>query len=545
MSGLEPILVLQEFCVSKKEVALLDHEYDHISSDYQDLRRASFLQFGSHTFEKDHPTTFQQQSNGEPYALGVLFHASKTKELNYDEYFSDATENAGFSMPLTFRDRRNWLNELDHLESKPHPVAPTYKIPEIIERNHIDDDPLDDNYEYEEHDSPFEETSPIIENPFIRQIDHSTVIEVPEKVNSSFEGSIYPEIAIDDGSFVVGEIETSSIPKYPGSQPASPHIIPDQQQQLESDPFLEEQDLKEAAYGSYPEQITSSKRQNSSDFTKGGKARPRRHSVTEEDPKRPGKKRDATLMYHDLTKSVYRAKWARYGEEYKPDKKWLDENMTPYERISVDRETVMYSVRPLSQFLDIASDIFTRKRPEPIRPRASGDRNGRVSSKPHQGSSKDKPKEPKKPIIMVPPNMTEMITIYNSSEFFSKGQYCDSMKARTPGLKPTFVEFEYEDKKYQVTDLADNLKPEDWDRVVAVIVTGKDWQFKNWKWQSTEDIFKNVKAFHFKWSHMETDKNVLRWGKAVEIINISRDFRHKDFEAQNAFWKALYSHIYK
>jgi parafibromin len=46
---------------------------------------------------------------------------------------------------------------------------------------------------------------------------------------------------------------------------------------------------------------------------------------------------------------------------------------------------------------------------------------------------------------------------------------------------------------YQVIDSVDRLKPDDWKRVVAVFVTGAEWQFKNWVWQNPLDIFSNGK----------------------------------------------------
>lgn len=46
---------------------------------------------------------------------------------------------------------------------------------------------------------------------------------------------------------------------------------------------------------------------------------------------------------------------------------------------------------------------------------------------------------------------------------------------------------------YLIIDNPTRLKPEDWERVVAVVSVGKDWQFKGWKWPSPVELFSHVK----------------------------------------------------
>jgi hypothetical protein len=46
---------------------------------------------------------------------------------------------------------------------------------------------------------------------------------------------------------------------------------------------------------------------------------------------------------------------------------------------------------------------------------------------------------------------------------------------------------------YLIIDNPTKLKPEDWERVVAVISIGKDWQFKGWKWSTPVELFSHVK----------------------------------------------------
>lgn len=42
---------------------------------------------------------------------------------------------------------------------------------------------------------------------------------------------------------------------------------------------------------------------------------------------------------------------------------------------------------------------------------------------------------------------------------------------------------------YEVRDKPATLKADDWDRVVAVFVLGKEWQFKDWPYKDHVEIF--------------------------------------------------------
>jgi parafibromin len=46
---------------------------------------------------------------------------------------------------------------------------------------------------------------------------------------------------------------------------------------------------------------------------------------------------------------------------------------------------------------------------------------------------------------------------------------------------------------YEVRDKPSALKGDDWDRVVAVFVLGKEWQFKDWPFKDHVEIFNKSK----------------------------------------------------
>jgi parafibromin len=51
----------------------------------------------------------------------------------------------------------------------------------------------------------------------------------------------------------------------------------------------------------------------------------------------------------------------------------------------------------------------------------------------------------------------------------------------------------------------------DWDRVVAVFVTGQDWQFNGWKWSKPVELFTKVLGIHVSMDDRVVDPKVLSW----------------------------------
>lgn len=106
------------------------------------------------------------------------------------------------------------------------------------------------------------------------------------------------------------------------------------------------------------------------------------------------------------------------------------------------------------------------------------------------------------PIILVPSASQTLITIYNVKEFLEDGVYIptDVKAKQMKGPKPDCVTVQKKFSRdrvvtaYEVRDKPSALKPEDWDRVVAVFVLGKEWQFKDWPFKDHVEIFNNSKC---------------------------------------------------
>ncbi|XP_010938049.1 protein CDC73 homolog [Elaeis guineensis] len=151
------------------------------------------------------------------------------------------------------------------------------------------------------------------------------------------------------------------------------------------------------------------------------------------------------------------------------------------------------------------------------------------------------------PIILVPSASQTLITIYNVKEFLEDGVFVPTdvkMKAMR-GVRPDCVTVQKKLSReravaaYEVRDKPSTLKPEDWDRVVAVFVLGKEWQFKDWPFKDHVEIFNKIIGFYvrFEDDSVESAKTVKQWN--VKIISISKFKRHQDRAAALEVWDRL------
>ncbi|XP_057958134.1 protein CDC73 homolog [Malania oleifera] len=151
------------------------------------------------------------------------------------------------------------------------------------------------------------------------------------------------------------------------------------------------------------------------------------------------------------------------------------------------------------------------------------------------------------PIILVPSAFQTLITIYNVKEFLEDGVFIptDVKVKQMKGPKPDCVTVQKKLSRdrvvaaYEVRDKPSALKAEDWDRVVAVFVLGKEWQFKDWPFKDHVEIFNKIIGFYMRFEDdsVESAKNVKQWN--VKIISISKNKRHQDRAAALEVWDRL------
>ncbi|KNZ50648.1 hypothetical protein VP01_4315g2 [Puccinia sorghi] len=90
-----------------------------------------------------------------------------------------------------------------------------------------------------------------------------------------------------------------------------------------------------------------------------------------------------------------------------------------------------------------------------------------------------------------------------------------------------------------------------WDRVVCVMTTGQEWQFRPYKWSDPKELFhhgNSFKGFFVQWTHDPPNPKVRAWN--VTELRVSRFFnktcalidetkRHIDKSAAADFWRSL------
>jgi hypothetical protein len=110
------------------------------------------------------------------------------------------------------------------------------------------------------------------------------------------------------------------------------------------------------------------------------------------------------------------------------------------------------------------------------------------------------------PIILVPSASQTLITIYNVRDFLEDFVFVPSdekVRALKGSPKPECVTVQKKHVRggaggpvaFEVRDKPASLKADDWARVVAVFVLGKEWQFKDWPFKDHVDIFNKGEDF--------------------------------------------------
>lgn len=145
----------------------------------------------------------------------------------------------------------------------------------------------------------------------------------------------------------------------------------------------------------------------------------------------------------------------------------------------------------------------------------------------------------KYPIIIVPSAVTSCITLLNAKEFFIDGLYTTVEVKKQQGarrekeldiVRPGKASNEIQ--TYRVIDDPTKLTNEDWDRVVAVFVTGQLWQFKGWKYSNPVELFQHVLGLHLTFDDRVIDPTILTWNckvlKVITVLSFS-DLQNKFF----------------
>jgi RNA pol II accessory factor, Cdc73 family, C-terminal/Paf1 complex subunit CDC73 N-terminal len=192
------------------------------------------------------------------------------------------------------------------------------------------------------------------------------------------------------------------------------------------------------------------------------------------------------------------------------------------------------------------------KRPLPVTRAAGIDRPPKRS----RFSAKDQ-----MPIIIVPgsTSATSMLTLHNIAEFLQDGQFSTVKETRARGDGVSMMTSRITIRRkpagsirdgaadYEILSNPKRLTNSEWDRVVACVCTGQEWQFKDWEgWnEKAKDkgipaILQSMCGFVFHYEDDARPKAAEDW--AVTFLPLARYRRHNDIKVQMRFWESIDAH---
>lgn len=150
----------------------------------------------------------------------------------------------------------------------------------------------------------------------------------------------------------------------------------------------------------------------------------------------------------------------------------------------------------------------------------------------------------KDPIIILSPSAISMLTMNNVKLFLQDGKFVDPQDIKE-GANLNMVQVIRQSKKFGkkikfvvVSNVQKFfVKPEYWDRVVAVFTTGQEWQFKNYKINQPNLLFQKVKGFYVNYSGDVIPNNIKNWN--VQVISLDRNQRFKDRQVSEFLWESI------
>lgn len=155
------------------------------------------------------------------------------------------------------------------------------------------------------------------------------------------------------------------------------------------------------------------------------------------------------------------------------------------------------------------------------------------------------------PIIIVPSPITSCITAQNVEELLIQGIFVPSDERQYPTGGQRMRERIINRPRlpdgtgggmYKIIDDASKLTDKDWDRVVAVFVTGQLWQFRNWKYSNPAELFNHILGIHLTTEgNLTVDANVKSWN--CRVLHLAKNKEHLNAASIKSFWVALDQYV--
>ncbi|KAL7068136.1 RNA pol II accessory factor, CDC73 family protein [Cryptosporidium serpentis] len=137
------------------------------------------------------------------------------------------------------------------------------------------------------------------------------------------------------------------------------------------------------------------------------------------------------------------------------------------------------------------------------------------------------------PIILTPLSSRSPITINNVVSFLKDKTFIDPSTAeRLKGSYEQTVTLKFgsgvlsQDVVFRIVESTLNFRKRDWYSLVAIFVTGAEWQLEAFPFKSIPDIFSTIKGYHITYESDSIPENIRKWN--VEVVRINRTSRHND-----------------
>jgi parafibromin len=219
-----------------------------------------------------------------------------------------------------------------------------------------------------------------------------------------------------------------------------------------------------------------------------------------------------------------------------------------------DSASILRAANPrkdLSRVLEIFLETMApaKSSSKPSKPTAGASRSGSASQIPRAPNKSYL--VGKKPVIVVPNGMQAPVTLINAHSLFSDSRFVPrdvlikqgrhrnppttfTRNVRLPGMSGTsLVEYEIVDNPKKLGDLRE------WERIVAVVVLGQSWQFKDWPSPFCDPVhlFSRTFGFHVMMEGNKLPPESLAW--SIERGTLNRDKRGLDSVTYSKFWNGL------
>jgi len=220
------------------------------------------------------------------------------------------------------------------------------------------------------------------------------------------------------------------------------------------------------------------------------------------------------------------------------------------ERTICDRNTILHGLKP-TNFFSIQRELYSlfgakksRSGPSPFDPQNQA----------ALVSNLKKPNQRPNPIILLSPSASSLLRLSNIKKFLEEGIYvpAGSELAATTGANRLHIMRHMPSidpnraLQFVLMETSDSFRPDMWSRLVAVVTTGQEWQFKNYKWSTAHELFSRVLGIYVGFNGETVPDTVKKWGRMVRTMQVEKwnpvkgeSGRWKDREVVEGIWAAV------